>query len=310
MITPDLSLQLYLSVTNTKYMNNTNKTKFPHEIRDAKSQSKYKKEKDYLSTSAKLVYLFLVKQKSISSDRTPTYSYMKNFYGVSNGSYKRALDELESFGAISVDTRPYKDTGVLDIEINQKILNSKGFEMIPNSILHTDVYTNDHKLFLAMLWKLYIEKKSNTSKSVYYVLMSDSAIVREMTKIGFSNVHTLNMLKDLSDPQRGWVTVLTKIKKGYMFNCSVCDALWGRIEKLWHTVTSDKTYGYSYPVYVKPIPFDFECEDSDGLYKINRISEERPYGVLAKLSRNQPTIEELEFQKQQDIKKEQEEYED
>lgn len=229
-----------------------NTTKLPDEVRD--QQVSHKDGTDGVSTNSKLVFLLIKWCKDRDNKISPSYVYMRDRFGIFEKTYQKALDELESNNIITTYIEEFRHAGRLCIDISKDIMKSSKFEMIPNAILTTDVYTNNQKIFLAMLWKLF-KKKSMTD---YHTTMSARKISSQMEGIGFSKTSVYKLIKELSGD--GYIPVLNdsngKISLNYNILLALSDRIIFRNEEC-------RDMGMKYAPYKSPDKGDFELISGD-----------------------------------------------
>lgn len=280
-------------------------TKFPEKIRECDSKAIVQKDKSqYVSPTSKLVFIYLLYYKNLCNNQTPTFEYMKNRFGISYSAYDKAIKELSSIGAIKKNIVEKRNFGVLDIEIIYNFIKDSKFEKFPNLLIDTDVYTNNQKIFLACLWKLFI-KDEDVSK--YSIALSNRKIADFIYGVGFSKSVCHRLLAELSDKSHGFIPALIKTKDSYRLNVSAIMAIYERNSRRWNEVSMKPKGTIRYPVYEKPVPFDFtylEQEGCDSVIVENR--QERIAPIIKKLTNACETFEEAKAR----FEKEQEEYED
>lgn len=269
-------------------------TKLPATVKN-----KAKSGKAPLSVKTKLIYVFILYCKRHKNKKkfNPTYAFMKKAFGITSATYKKALDELASANMLYVEYVQRGLTGALKITLNDEIAESGKYTQVPNVLLRTSMLTNSHKMFMAFLWSSFVKKKTTDD---YYMTMSESKVCEVMSKIGFSKATVYKMLKEMSDPTIGYINILTKDEYGYRINHHIIEAMYAYL--------CDQLEEYSNGMrgtieYVSPIPFEYYYDNNTGeIFRKDGFN----YGkrnILTKIASNEPTREELELQKQQDIER-------
>ncbi|MGL5690343.1 MAG: hypothetical protein ACRDD8_05910 [Bacteroidales bacterium] len=216
-----------------------------------------------VSASSKFIYIMLKyhsdKNKMFGSDFSPSYSFVNKKYGISTGTYRQALKELSEIGAIKYTVTTVNKKSYLNISVIQK--NEDYFEFIPNILIFTRCLTYQQKLFIILLWKWMNKKVGDSNMLISRFIITD--IITRLEKIGISKRTAYRHLSELSNPDSGYVNLLSKTDDGYyMFNLVSLLELYemeNSLMEYYGETTQTRTY-------VKPKEGDFyTCKESGKL---------------------------------------------
>lgn len=199
--------------------------------------------------SAKLVYTFILYMQEYNEDFSPSSKFMERRFGISQPTFSKSVVALEKFGYVEI----VKNTNCRTkntIKIIWDKIDSTMFSMIPNCIINTDVYTNDQKLFLILL--------CNINKATYggHIFTSRSvlSIYKSMKGMGIGENSVYARIKELSDPNSGFINCLEIIDGSVYINTDVLLLISERCVSAFEYSIQSKI---KYPVYTKPKKGDF-----------------------------------------------------
>ncbi|MGL4451405.1 MAG: hypothetical protein ACRCTZ_09465 [Sarcina sp.] len=227
-------------MVNKTVKNNEMFGKFPNKLRDAIISD------SELTVLSKFVFLLIAYEKKTKGDNfSPNFNHMLKNYGISKPNYSEALKQLSALGFIKKEVIEYRNNGRLNITIPDEILN-KSWSYIPSSIICTDVYTNNQKIMIVLLISLFFNVKNQE-----YGVKSATAleISNKFKNIGFQERFIFKTLKELSDPNMGYIPILHKYGFYYGINFSALSVIGDRVIDI---MKSGKDFKYK-----KPKPHDF-----------------------------------------------------
>lgn len=137
----------------------------------------------------------------------PTYAFVKKYFGINCVTYTKALSQLEKIGALKVHLKSTPG-GIQYLSPELIEGNFESFEKIPKIIITTSLLTVYQKMVLCMLWKYLYDTPRDSALLVTYV--SVSQITKILSESGISERMVYKVLKQLSDPKEGYITLLNK----------------------------------------------------------------------------------------------------
>lgn len=246
----------------TKSVEASNFLKLPDRIRDQKVFSG-----DFRS-SAKLVYIYMLYMQEYNEDFSPSYQFMEKRFGISQPTFSKSLLALEKYGYVKIE-RGYDSQNKNSrnkIRVIWEKVDSRVFSMIPNYIINTDIYTNDQKLFIILLFSFC----KSVVKGDMFIRKNISDIVSFMKGAGIGINSIYARIKELSDPNSGFINLIRIKDDGIFIDPYVIISISERALK---NFTDSINSGLKYPVYEKPDRFDFSY--SDQLHMIIKNSPNR-----------------------------------
>lgn len=199
--------------------------------------------------SAKLVYAFILYMQEYNEDFSPSSKFMERRFGISQPTFSKSVVALEKFGYIEIVKNTNCRTKNTIKIIWDKIYDTM-FTMLPNCIINTDVYTNDQKLFLILL--------CNLSKAAYggkiYTSRSVLSVYKSMKGMGVGENSVYARIKELSDPESGFINCLDIIDGSVYINTDVLLLISDRCISSFENAMQTKI---QYPIYTKPKKGDF-----------------------------------------------------
>ncbi len=221
--------------------------KFPDEIRDKESTKQ-----DQFTTKTKFVYLVIRWCQYSNNGASPSVKRMREEFGVDRKTYFKALDELEKSGFIKY--RKSQTSARIEVDLIEK--GKTSFSMIPKSVILTRTMTNSHKVFVAMIWKMFIEKRKS---SMSEVRVSVSEIVNNIVKIGFSKNYIYKYVNELSSADSGFINVFNRAKKSLTINF---ENIYLMLDYELEQRDSERKNRKKF-IYVSPVPFEYEVDNEN-----------------------------------------------
>ena len=225
----------------------SNFVKFPDRVRDKNSSGI-----GSISTKTKFIYLVISWHQYSNSGKSPSFKMMKETFGVNRKTYIKALEELHE--SCFIDYKRDLSSGSIDINIIGK--DKSTFSMIPTAAILTRTLTNSHKVFVAIMWKMFVNKRKRTMSEI---CITTNEIVKETEKIGFSKNYIYKYVNELSSPDSGYINVFTRNKNTYKINF---ENLLLMLEYEYFQRDIERKSRNKF-IYVSPVPFEYIIDEND-----------------------------------------------
>lgn len=225
----------------------------PREVRD-------KRVGNGLMPSAKYVYLCLVYIYTYDNKKHKSHQFISRRFGVSQSTYSRAISALQDLDLVKVDrvgNERGKGYHKLIVTLNWDKIDKGNFDMIPNHIINTDVFTNDQKLFILLIWKYFrpVNGTLQTDKS-------PNEIINDLEGIGIGVNSAKFRIRELTGEGERFVPLLIKIGNKLMLNHAVDQAISSRCIARFEEAIAEGSK-LQYPIYKKPEEFEFKYVESE-----------------------------------------------
>lgn len=219
--------------------------KLPDKIREKETSGQYP-----FSTKTKFVYLVISWYQYSNYGQSPSIKMMRERFGIDSKTYLKALEELSNSGFVKY--KKHSTSTSIDVDIIDK--NKEAFSMIPTSVILTRVLTNNHKIFVAIMWKMFASGRNGRMSEIH---MTTNEIVKEIKKIGFSKNYIYKYINELSSKDSGYINVFTRNKNVFKIN----------FENLF--IISEYEFGETFMskknkkkfIYVSPVPFEYTIDE-------------------------------------------------
>lgn len=137
----------------------------------------------------------------------PTYTFVKKYFGINCDTYTKALSQLEAIGALKAQLKTTPG-GIQYLSPEMIEGDFETFEKIPKIIITTSLLTVFQKMVLCMLWKYLYDTPRDSAMLVTHLSMGP--IAKIISQYGISERMVYKVIKQLSDPAEGYITLLDK----------------------------------------------------------------------------------------------------